>query len=252
MPQEEAISQTCKTYKAESKLSICRGKALRQVSYTSEQTNSKKKKKNAFIATKASIIPSIRRSDTSSRLAGSEGEEGSIDSFWSFSSSHTGGGCSPSNVCRPALSTWPRLVGAFSFSRRRPTPPSNPPAVTSFCPRHTGETAGTHSALFSPPKLLLSPGVKRGLTFGGGTILAILLQRFPTIFSRKNFQRDKIIAHIKINPNFNSGVFDRIILIFLSSFYFYALFVWSNIFFFLTTDSYHLCYENGWPVLLLI
>lgn len=109
-----------------------------------------------------SIIPNIRRYDTSSRLLSSRrnriwGEKGSaprsIDSFWSFSSSHTGG-CSCQTSVGQALSSSQRLDGAFSFSPRRAT---SSPLVTSLSQTPSETTEHTnHSALFSSKKFLLS------------------------------------------------------------------------------------------------
>lgn len=109
-----------------------------------------------------SIIPNIRGSDTSSRLLSSHrnriwGEKGSaprsIDSFWSFSSSHTGG-CSCQTSVGQALSSSQRLDGAFSFSARRAT---SSPLVTSLSQTPSETTEHTnHSALFSSKTFVLS------------------------------------------------------------------------------------------------
>lgn len=109
-----------------------------------------------------SIILNIRRSDTSSRLLSSRrnriwGEKGSaprsIDSFWSFSSSHTGG-CSCQTSVGQALSSLQRLDGAFSFSPRRAT---SSPLVTSLSQTSSETTEHTnHSALFSSKTFVLS------------------------------------------------------------------------------------------------
>lgn len=106
-----------------------------------------------------SIIPNIRRYDTSSRLLSSRrnriwGEKGSaprsIDSFWSFSSSHTGG-CSCQTSVGQALSSSQRLDGAFSFSPRRAT---SSPLVTSLSQTPSETTEHTnHSALFFLEKI---------------------------------------------------------------------------------------------------
>lgn len=109
-----------------------------------------------------SIIPNIRRYDTSSRLLSSRrnriwGEKGSaprsIDSFWSFSSSHTGG-CSCQTSVGQALSSSQRLDGAFSSSPRRAT---SSPLVTSLSQIPSETTKHTnHSAPFSSKKFVLS------------------------------------------------------------------------------------------------
>lgn len=174
--QKEAITQTYKTYKARQSPSYLLRKTAWEglVSYSNKRT----RKKNAFISTTKTFhypfqYQKVWHVFEARRKWGTKGEgeeKGSIDSFWSFSSSHTGG-CSPSNVCRPALSTdFPASGGRiFIFSKEANTPehPSPSPAVTSFCPRHRWNSGDTRSTQHFCPLLQNASSSrveKRGLT----------------------------------------------------------------------------------------
>lgn len=154
--QKEAITQTYKTYKARQSPSYLLRKTAWEglVSYSNKRT--RKKKTLSFRRRRLSIIlSSIRRSDTSSRLAGSGERRGKgrkkglsilFEVFLRVTPAAARRQTSVDQLCRQ---TSPRLVGAFSFSRRRPTPPSIPPPPLlshRFAP-DTGETAGTHDPL---------------------------------------------------------------------------------------------------------